>query len=438
MTGLFLLFGVFLGLEGHVVQALAPVGSIQMTIDNFSGKPIRLFWISFDNDLVAQTKQPILNGSNTVINSYNTHRFKILADGEVETSDQGASFVKGPYEETINVFSDENDKLRIVQVSKYDEFHDKVVVAQKRCGIPSQKGYSRCVSRLLYKDMEREEKIQKLIRHYRDENSNALRNYTCADPLLESTEPLSHRMVEVAGKSYNVSTLLDLESARIWTVEDFISDSECDTLITHGSKNLKRATVAGEDGLFTVSESRKAQQASYQFTKNEKNDPLWGLYSRIFEFTNTHTSYNMKYEGQEGFTIIQYNEGDEYRPHCDGSCDGTEFLNRGRVATAVVYCMVPKRGGGTSFTKSNIFVKPKKGMATFFAYKGPDNRMDSASLTEHSGCPILEGEKWIATVWMRQGVSKDHDWQNVDPSGERIVSVRLPEEEASRKYHTEL
>ena len=35
--------------------------------------------------------------------------------------------------------------------------------------------------------------------------------------------------------------------------------------------------------------------------------------------------------------------------------------------------------------------------------KGSDGRMDDG-YTEHSGCPVLEGEKWITTVWMRDGV----------------------------------
>ena len=46
--------------------------------------------------------------------------------------------------------------------------------------------------------------------------------------------------------------------------------------------------------------------------------------------------------------------------------------------------------------------------------------MSSKSL-EHTGCPILEGEKWISTVWMRQGVDYEHDWAGVDPSGERTA-----------------
>jgi prolyl 4-hydroxylase len=37
--------------------------------------------------------------------------------------------------------------------------------------------------------------------------------------------------------------------------------------------------------------------------------------------------------------------------------------------------------------------------------------------TEHSGCPVLEGEKWIATVWMREGVSLDRPQSMFDPSG---------------------
>ena len=59
-------------------------------------------------------------------------------------------------------------------------------------------------------------------------------------------------------------------------------------------------------------------------------------------------------------------------------------------------------------------------MATFFTYMGPDGVMDHG-LTEHSGCPVLEGEKWITTAWMRKGVSKAQTWKIFDPSGGRIA-----------------
>jgi len=37
-----------------------------------------------------------------------------------------------------------------------------------------------------------------------------------------------------------------------------------------------------------------------------------------------------------------------------------------------------------------------------FSCRGPDGMMDPG-FTEHSGCPVLEGEKWITTAWMREG-----------------------------------
>lgn len=79
-------------------------------------------------------------------------------------------------------------------------------------------------------------------------------------------------------------------------------------------------------------------------------------------------------------------------------------------------------GGATTFTKADIFVKPEVGMATFFSYLGPDDTMD-IGLTEHSGCPVIEGEKWITTAWMRKGVSNANPWTVFDPSGGRLADM---------------
>jgi hypothetical protein len=36
------------------------------------------------------------------------------------------------------------------------------------------------------------------------------------------------------------------------------------------------------------------------------------LYHRVLNFTNIHSDYDLHYEGQEYFTVIQYNAEDEY------------------------------------------------------------------------------------------------------------------------------
>jgi len=45
-------------------------------------------------------------------------------------------------------------------------------------------------------------------------------------------------------------------------------------------------------------------------------------------------------------------------------------------------------------------VKPRRGQALLFYDLMPDGEMDEQSL--HGGCPVLKGEKWVATKWLRQ------------------------------------
>lgn len=87
------------------------------------------------------------------------------------------------------------------------------------------------------------------------------------------------------------------------------------------------------------------------------------------------------------------------------------------MATAVFYCTVPTKGGATTFSKADVLVRPKKNAAAIFTYKGEDGHMDLDGYTEHSGCPVLEGDKWITTIWMREGVTRERSWKDIDPSG---------------------
>ena len=54
----------------------------------------------------------------------------------------------------------------------------------------------------------------------------------------------------------------------------------------------------------------------------------------------------------------------------------------------------------------------------FFGYKLKDDnplsrrgtRMDNG-LTEHTGCPLRKGRKWIATMWYREGMTAQKGWE---------------------------
>lgn len=74
------------------------------------------------------------------------------------------------------------------------------------------------------------------------------------------------------------------------------------------------------------------------------------LHRRGYAFANHVTGYNLDTTGQEGFSVIKYGSDDEYRPHCDGDCTGSEFRNGGRVAT-MVRAGTKKAGRGPSTGK---------------------------------------------------------------------------------------
>ena len=101
-----------------------------MQIRNFAGGPIEILWIGFDGNLVPQTEKSIKPNNEANINSYNTHKFQIRFENGKPHS-QVVVFTKGPYEEVITVFNEDN-VLSIDQVSKYDEFQDTVSDATRR------------------------------------------------------------------------------------------------------------------------------------------------------------------------------------------------------------------------------------------------------------------------------------------------------------------
>jgi prolyl 4-hydroxylase len=64
-----------------------------------------------------------------------------------------------------------------------------------------------------------------------------------------------------------------------------------------------------------------------------------------------------------------------------------------------MYLNTPLRGGATVFPDAHYEVFPVKGNAVFFSYDRPHPMTRSL----HGGAPVLEGEKWVATKWLRQG-----------------------------------
>lgn len=87
---------------------------------------------------------------------------------------------------------------------------------------------------------------------------------------------------------------------------------------------------------------------------------------------------------------------------------------------------VPKTGGHTNFRNAGVHVKPESGSAIFFSYINPETLIMDNGFTEHSGCPVYEGEKKIVTQWIRLGVDDDNPWDSFNTRKSNECRMRMP------------
>ncbi len=190
---------------------------------------------------------------------------------------------------------------------------------------------------------------------------------------------------------------------RIYRLPNFLSNEECDHLIELAKDRLTPSMVVNNDDQNGNAISSPVRTSNGYFLQEKDRD---NKVSKIEELIAAVTG--MPIENGESLHVLQYPLKGEYRPHHDyfdaNSPGGAASLSRGgqRVATVIMYLNTPPQGGETSFpnTKTSIKVTATKGDAVFFYNVLPSGQEDP--LTLHAGNPVLEGEKWIATKWIRE------------------------------------
>jgi prolyl 4-hydroxylase len=194
-----------------------------------------------------------------------------------------------------------------------------------------------------------------------------------------------------------VKVLVSLHDPRVVVFGGLLSDEECDEMIELARGRLARSeTVQTETGSSEVNEARTSQ--GMFFDRGEKE-----IVKRIEARMGVLLDWPV--ENGEGLQILRYLPGAEYKPHYDyfdPAHSGTPtILKRGgqRVASLVCYLNTPAGGGATIFPDVKLDVAPVKGNAVFFSY----DRAHPATRTLHGGAPVVEGEKWVATKWLREG-----------------------------------
>ncbi|WP_311221718.1 MULTISPECIES: 2OG-Fe(II) oxygenase [unclassified Acidovorax] len=193
-----------------------------------------------------------------------------------------------------------------------------------------------------------------------------------------------------------VDVLMNMSEPRIVLFGNLLSPEECEALIAAAQPRMARSlTVATRTGGEEVNDDRTSDGMFFQ---RGETDVVTRLEARIARLVNWPV------ENGEGLQVLHYRPGAEYKPHYDyfdPAEPGTPtILKRGgqRLATLVIYLNDPEQGGGTTFPDVHLEVAPRRGNAVFFSYDRPH----PGTRTLHGGAPVVAGEKWIATKWLRE------------------------------------
>jgi len=188
-------------------------------------------------------------------------------------------------------------------------------------------------------------------------------------------------------------------SPEIYVCDHFLSDEECDHLIKLAQPSLARSTVVDPNSVEGLVDARRTSTGMF-LPYGCKDGVVLRMHKRIAEVTG------IPEVNGECMQVLHYDVGAEYQPHYD-SFDrsipgGLIHFNRGgqRVATFMVYLNTPEAGGETIFPLDNLKIVPKKGKAVLFYNVTSSGAVDPMSF--HGGAPVLKGEKWLITRWLRE------------------------------------
>lgn len=189
----------------------------------------------------------------------------------------------------------------------------------------------------------------------------------------------------------------------ILLLDNVLSDEECEEIKRRALPELKGSVVATRD------ESQKtdtaARRSETAYLTRGMDDFIRKIDQRCSDIMHAPVEWG------EHLQVVRYQPGGEYRPHydffpIDRNADTARALKLrltggNRTATLLMYLNDVEEGGETFFPGLGLAVKPSKGAAIYFHYTDGQGRFDPQTL--HGGAPVVSGEKWIVTKWIRQG-----------------------------------
>jgi prolyl 4-hydroxylase len=184
----------------------------------------------------------------------------------------------------------------------------------------------------------------------------------------------------------------DLE---IFTINNFLTENECEYLYSKILQNHKRSEVAGEG----------TTAATYNDARTSSTSDLPDTESKIKKIKEKICAeLGTTFENGEPMQGQLYEEGQQFKHHHDyfwGDGYNNYCLNSGqRTYTCMVYLNEVEEGGGTDFFHLGKTFTPKKRMAVIWKNSNGQGTENEAAL--HAGLPVIKGHKAVITQWFRE------------------------------------
>jgi prolyl 4-hydroxylase len=195
-----------------------------------------------------------------------------------------------------------------------------------------------------------------------------------------------------------VTVRLRLMNPKILVLDNVLSKEECEELMAMSVPRLAPSqTIDRKTGLSQLHPDRTSE-STYLPVMNPLLESIDRRCAQIMHLPAVNG---------EQLQVVRYQPGGQYLGHHDffdpndpGSAVNLKYGGQ-RASTLLMYLNDVPMGGSTSFPQVPLTIVPKQGSAVYFHYTLPGQLSDQRSL--HSGDPVMQGEKWIATKWMRLG-----------------------------------
>lgn len=189
------------------------------------------------------------------------------------------------------------------------------------------------------------------------------------------------------------------DSPRLYTIKRFLEPAVCDWLIASARPRLQQTKIKVADGARVVDPVRNNDGAGF-----------WALESDVvFQLARLRISaaLGLPLAHQESTNVLRYCQGQEYKRHYDfitpdeegGFAEELKVAGQ-RVVTLLVYLNDSYEGGETDFPRLNWRFKGKAGDALVFWNLSATGQREPFSL--HAGLPVVRGEKWLLSQWVRE------------------------------------